>query len=389
MKEPDGAKIIKPGRRDRHKMAGDIVAQAFSEAGWKVIARESAFGPKIDLLVEGPNISYTVEVKAVSEGRGDRLIPVWSQAYVQARHYAQDRYRPLAVVAVPRIGQRDADKLIDFAREYAPDAGLGIIDFDGLRIFRGAGLESLNSEIKPKPELYINAGPKHPNLFSDLNQWMLKVLLAPQIPENLLSAPRLKFKNASQLAEAAQVSVMTAFRFVEQLKEAGYLHESDRFLSLVRLADLFQRWQSAALSPIREIPIKFILRGDPEKELNQILDKGVGCLGLFAAADALQLGFVKGVPPYVYLPKLDDESVSELRNLRVAHKNEPPDLFLRQPKAVQSVFRGMVCVNDVWVSDVIQIWLDVSHHPARGAEQSTFLRDQIIGPILRGDLVHG
>ena len=51
---------------------------------------------------------------------------------------------------------------------------------------------------------------------------MLKVLLAPEVPEELLSAPREQYRNASQLAEAAQVSVMSAFRFVQQLQVEGY-----------------------------------------------------------------------------------------------------------------------------------------------------------------------
>ena len=74
------------------------------------------------------------------------------------------------------------------------------------------------------------------NLFSDLNQWMLKVLLAPEIPEHLLSAPRGEYRNASELAAAARVSKMSAHRFVQQLQERGYLEASSRRLVLVSSA---------------------------------------------------------------------------------------------------------------------------------------------------------
>ena len=48
--------------------------------------------------------------------------------------------------------------------------------------------------------------PESAPLFSDLNQWMLKILLAPPlIPEGFLLAPRERYRNASQLAEAAGV----------------------------------------------------------------------------------------------------------------------------------------------------------------------------------------
>ena len=50
------------------------------------------------------------------------------------------------------------------------------------------------------------SGPSH--IFSDLNQWMLKVLLAPKIPERLLAAPRAEYRNVSELAGAANVSTV-------------------------------------------------------------------------------------------------------------------------------------------------------------------------------------
>ena len=52
---------------------------------------------------------------------------------------------------------------------------------------------------------------------------MRKVLLAPELPDALLNAPRGQYRNASQLAGAAHVSVMSAFRLVQQLQEGGYL----------------------------------------------------------------------------------------------------------------------------------------------------------------------
>ncbi len=39
-----------------------------------------------------------------------------------------------------------------------------------------------------------------PDLFSDLNQWMLKVLIGQRLPETLIAVPRDPVRNASQLA---------------------------------------------------------------------------------------------------------------------------------------------------------------------------------------------
>ncbi len=81
-------------------------------------------------------------------------------------------------------------------------------------------------------------------LFSGINQWLLKVMLAPKIQESLLAAPREEYRNASQLARASGVSIMSAFRFVKQLQEEGFLHESEESLRLVRVEQLMQRWQA-------------------------------------------------------------------------------------------------------------------------------------------------
>lgn len=75
---------------------------------------------------------------------------------------------------------------------------------------------------------------------------MLKVLLAPELPEHLLSAPRERYANASQLAKAADVSVRSAFRFVQGLQEQGYLHEAPSALALVRREDSVRSLASLA-----------------------------------------------------------------------------------------------------------------------------------------------
>ena len=65
-----------------------------------------------------------------------------------------------------------------------------MIDFEGFAMFRGPHLEELNAESKPLPLSVRQSVRDSGALFSDLNQWMLKVLLAPELPGALLSAPR-------------------------------------------------------------------------------------------------------------------------------------------------------------------------------------------------------
>src|SRR5260370_41392081 len=100
-----------------------------------------------------------------------------------------------------------------------------------------------------------------PQLFSDLNQWMLKVVLAPDIPELYLSAPRGRYHGASQLAEAAAVSVMSAFRFIEQFSKAGFLEDEHEGLRVVRIEELMNRWLAANQRSVTEMVVRWVLRG--------------------------------------------------------------------------------------------------------------------------------
>jgi len=293
------------------RQADQLVARIFENDGWNVQRMSAAPDRGADLVVRRRGVSYIVQVKAGPEGRADRLVPLWSQAWLEASALASSHgAAPLAIVVAPRIRPAVARQILDFAERYAPQAAAGVIGFDGLRRFRGEGLDGLDVD-PPLLDGSSREAPAPSALFSDLNQWMLKVLLAPELPPDMLSAPREAYSNASQLAAAARVSVMSAYRFVQQLQMEGYLHESRAHLRLVRRRDLFQRWQAWSLRPPREMPMRLLLRGDVRKELGRILGSDQVCLALFAAADALGLGFVQGLPPHVYVPRLADARVAK------------------------------------------------------------------------------
>lgn len=368
---------------ERGQRAEGLLADIFKQAGWRVERRPKHQRSQLDMIVRhSKGVVYAVEVKAAVEGRADRLLPLFSQAVLQSQHGA-GKHAALAVVAAPKISRAAAEQIIKFAKQYAPKAAAGVIDFEGLRLFRGAHLETLNAE-PPKSIIKPKSRRVSGYLFSDLNQWMLKVLLASEIPEELLSAPRGQYRNASQLAQAAQVSMMSAFRLVKQLKEEGYLSESDSILNLVRREDLFRRWQASAVRSVKEIPMRYLLKGNPRLQLRKILSSGRSCVALFAAAEALKLGFVEGVPPYVYVERIRPADLASIKNVRQCEPGEPPDLILRQAPAPESIFRGLVSANGLAACDVIQVWLDVSSHPSRGREQADLIRKRVLERVIKG-----
>lgn len=375
-----------PSAKPRFQQAESLVAQLFESNGWEV-QHAPKIGPnEVDLIVSrGPQV-FVVEIKASSEGRSDRVIPLLSQAILQARSHARKvrKALPLAVVHVGSASPSLLNQISSFSQQFAPDVAVGIVAENGVRHFLGHGLDELNEEPK-----YVRRGSHQSsnqviNLFSDLNQWMLKVLLAPEISEDLLSAPRKEYRNASELAGAAQVSMMSASRFVQLLHNGGFLDASSRRLLLVRRNELLRRWQSSALRPSPEIPMRFLIRGAAHAQLRDIFVDHEACLGLFAAAEALHLGHVMGVPPYVYVQKLPRPDIDGWNELVHASPSEAPDLILRQAQSPKSVFRGAVHRDGLVISDVIQVWLDASGHPSRGEEQAELIHRKVLRKIIEG-----
>ncbi len=217
-----------PGKSDasqRGKSAEARLAALFEKAGWHVRHQPTGDVSR-DLVVRRKGMAYAVGIKSAPEGRGDRLVPLFAQAVLESGRAAGQKAVPLAVVAAPRVSSQAAEQVMAFAEKYAPDAAAGVIDFEGLALFRGRYLEEMNAQGRDLPVSVRQSLRDSGQLFSDLNQWMLKVLLAPELPDELLASPRGQYRNASQLARAADVSVMSAFRVVQQLEREGYLHES-------------------------------------------------------------------------------------------------------------------------------------------------------------------
>jgi hypothetical protein len=385
---------------DNEAQLGRVVADLFREGGWKVFKEPHEQHVSPDLLVSRHGKKLIVELKRASEGRKDRLIPLLSQAALEAVHYSRvipSHPAPVAIVGASRISDSVAEEAIQFLRERAPEVAIGVLDLEGLRLFAGHGLESLSSARRPQSDLPPSKA-RAPQLFSDLNQWMLKVLLAPRIPELYLSAPRGSYQGVSQLSEAARVSMMSAFRFVEEFSKEGFVESSSGVLRVVRLRELMNRWAAASQRRVLEIPMRWVLhrgrkalgsalRSYESEQVRASLNlsdqdsspRAGLCLGLFEAAEALGIGFVHGVKPYLYLERLSAETMKELGLSGNAEEKEA-DLFVRIPGNRESVFRGVVRKDGVPVSDILQVWLDVSQHPSRGKEQADLIWRKILSP---------
>ena len=359
--------------------AEEQVNQAFREAGWSV-----GPGGPADLLVRRRGLVYVVEVKRVSEGRADRIIPIVSQAVLQVRRFAHavPKAHSLVVIVGKSIPVRVVEQLKDFMRIHAPDVAIGVIDSSGLREFSGLGLEKLNRA--PSRARFKFLPPASAHLFSDLSQWMLKVLLAADLSdERLLNAPLERYRNASELARGAGVSVMTAFRFVSELRSKGFLHESSDSIRLVRLEELLELWRAAAAPPRISVGARWLFPGEQQSRLRR-LSHALGdqaCVASYSAADALGLGIARGVATHFFVRRLPQD-LDPRAGLLLAESAEA-DVFLQVPSAKESVFRGAVVSKDVRSCDALQAWLDVSHDAVRGSEQAEHLYRQVVRPMIK------
>lgn len=375
------------------------LAQMLRDAGWEVLPRPRVPG-EADLIIKRGNFEYAVELKRAPESRRDRVLPLLAEAVLQAQAHASKipPAYPLAIIASPHLSPAVVDHALEFQQAYASDVAVGFIDDRGFRVFRAPGLESLNSspqEIHQRKSVVPELNSY--SLFSDLGQWMLKVILAQHIEPRFLRAPRLKIHNASELASAAGVSQVSASRLVRQLEAEGFLNRYSDHLELVRVQDLLEEWQAAERRAFKEIPCRWVIPGHGGKQFESALrdyqarqaspelpGKGNSprvCLGLFAAAEALGLGFVHGVPPVLYVERIEPELIQQLGISR--ERAEHADVYLRVPAHKESIFRSAVEQKGMLVSDALQVWLDVSNHPSRGKEQADRIREQILDPLLR------
>jgi hypothetical protein len=219
---------------------------------------------------------------------------------------------------------------------------------------------------------------------------MLKILLGQRLPERLISVPRLQIRNASQLAQAARVSGMSASRFVNQLADRGFLDKGQGELKIVRVEELLDLWIADNRTAANEIPARWIIKGGPDQLLaalreyasRKINNQPPCCLGLFSAADALGLGFVRGALPHIYMERLTLDSMTRL-GLDFSKSNRPADLMVRIPANPKAVFGPLVEPEGIPVSDVLQVWLDVSMHPGRGREQAREIRRRALSSLFQ------
>lgn len=362
------------------RRATDAFLALFEPLGWEVAKIEGPDdGPDLQLTNKFGH-TYHAVVKASNEGRADRVTALFAQALLEARaHAKENQTRPAVLIWVGSVTPSLLNRLHQFHQRNGDEEPYAVLSPEGLRDIHFPGFTNAQ-------RVAVSSASRHdfaarPRLvFSDRTQWMLKLLLASDLSrEDLINAPRQHYATATDLARTAGVSVMTATRLVHALKEEGFI-ETKPVLQLVQRRKLALRWKAAQLTPATSVGMKFVAPGATETQLRKLLHKESGILGYFAAASALGVGHVHGVPPYFYTQSLVD--AAGWRPVRPAREGERADVIVLQSSCPQSLQRGAVLRDGMRVTDIIQTWLDVSAHPARGAEQAAELEHGILANVI-------
>ena len=291
--------------------------------------------------------------------------------------------RPVLLVGLDRVGAKTAATVEAFMNDALPDWEWGIIDLHGSARVRAPSLcVDVNHQAVAVPGGGVSRRSKA--LFSDLNQWMLKILVLKPMKPTLWAGPRDDIRTATDLARGAKVSIETAHRFVRTFEERDFLRRTTTGLRLVRVEELLDAWLAAErLSARCPIPARWfperpasVASAFPRSGSAQAIVGGFeACrrMGLLhATSDALEI-HVLGT----WQRDLPTWSVERC-------EAEQADLSLVPSLNPESVVRGSVAGDDLPTVDVLQAALDVVHSAARGTEQARFLIDHVLAAQPKG-----
>lgn len=361
-------------RRIEHRLAGSL-----SAAGWSL----RAGNPPAAFSVAKGGKRYPLLLRWIRDARRSIIQALIADAILRGRADLEGEF--VVVVAAPSISPAMARSIEKYVADVAPKQSFGYVDDRGLVRFYGLGLDPVRGV--PVKGAHAGVAVQHPrNLFSDLNQWLLKVLAGRNLSSEMITSPRDPVRSAADLAAQGKVSAPAAWRLYSALRSSGYLDQGGD-LSLVR--DLMGQWRAAAQRPQQRVGAKWILPGRAPLDrlrgalasLREQEEHPSACLGLFAACDALGIGHVRGAPVHLYVRHVHPELLERL-GVAIAANAVQPDLLLRVARWPESIFRAAVRVDSVPVADVIQCWLDVSNEPARGAEQAALIWRRVLAPAL-------
>jgi hypothetical protein len=331
-----------------------------------------------DIVVESPRSKLILEVKHIRPASIDEVLGALA-VWVLKAHKNISKNDRIPLLILERLGDKTRRAVRQFMFDHARNCSWGLIDQSGAAQFV---VQALNLDVDQPGQ---NASPpwsrqRPTRLFSDLNQWMLKILLLADAPPSLWSGPRQSVTTPTELHRVAHVSVEKAHQFVRAFEQIGMIRQSRHGLSVVRKKALIDMWFHDERSRCsRRMPVRWIF-GEP-KSLEQVFSKkdapsdfaicgfeACRYLGVLHAPVANREVYFFG-DPEVGLAAWDLEACDD----RDAH------FYFLKARSTQSILRGRLVKSNLPVVDVLQAALDVCDQAARGMEQAQYIINHILG----------
>jgi hypothetical protein len=370
-------------KRNNSEKAKELARQVLEDSiqNLKVSEPEPGSGREdADLVAVGRGPDCVVNVSYLPTVRIKDLIGSIAATTLTATRIANaTEAEPVVVAVAPRIGSTAVHEVQDFMRANAPDVGWGLVDYAGrVRLYLPSQGLDVDRQPARLPEKSASKTSRSLQLFSDLNRWLLKVLLMRESPEGMWGGQRERVDSPTQLGAVASVSTAKAHRFFRAFEERDFLRRTPEGLKVVRRRALINAWMAEEDHQHRvEMPVRCIF-GKPT-DVMAMLEPVADQRFAISAFEACRLHDVL----HTTSPRLSVYVEDDFREFMEAWELADCDsrdahLVLVRPRFPESVFRGTVQRKDLPVVDVLQAALDVRSQKPRGGEQADFIIDHVL-----------
>ncbi|HPB49726.1 MAG TPA: hypothetical protein PLY68_00850 [Myxococcota bacterium] len=359
-------------------LAADLLAGVIP--GFQAVSGNQPMARKAELLADINGRRVVIAVKAVRTSVVEDVVGRLAIASLQAGHSAGGTQNTsLAVVIVPSVGRKTVAAAQSFMSTYMPSAAWAVMDRAGnARVSIPALAVDIDRSFARVER--TQAGRTSISLFSDLNRWLLKILLLVDAPEDLWGGPRQTVLSNPELVRVAGVSPEMVRRFVTAFQDRDLLRQTPEGLRLVRRSTLLDLWRAdEALTARQAVPVRRLIAGTGSVP-DLVSIPGFADLTVVAGFEACRhLGLLHTFAPhqtevYVNIP------VSEAMRRFGLEECSPSDadIWLIPTRRSRSILGGRLSVEGIPVVDAFQASLDVLRHPGRGREQSDYIIHEVL-----------
>jgi hypothetical protein len=334
-----------------------------------------------EFVIVSPPSKYAARLVAVTAPRVSDVLGRLAVAILERASWCvPDGLSPFVAVLTPAFGPKMVEAVRGFIDQHARDVSWMLVNPQGghhLEMKRKTDL-LVADRAAESPSQPQRPGNRRGALFSDLNRWMLKLLLLRDAPAPYEAPFRGEVANPTQLGRAAQVSVETAHQFVRAFADRDFLRVERGDLKLVRRKELLE----ALLAEERQAsPVWTHARladggtFDLDRMLASRSADGIAIGGFEACRRYGLLHTAPGVP--LLLLEGPPNALVAAWVLDCCGPREAQIVFA-EPRYRASVFRAVARVGGVRVVDLLQAALDVAPVPGRGFEQAEFVVAEIL-----------